>query len=161
MKELFDKFQKVMEEKILPVAIKISSQRHLVALRDGLTILIPLSVIGGAALMIANPPVDLEVIKPTNFFYQFLIIWKNWATDWSSILTIPFNLSIGIASIYVVLSVSYRLATKYEMEAFTNCITALFVFLCVAGVPQSLESGSFISTAGLGSGSMFTAIVVL
>lgn len=69
MKELFDKFQKVMEEKILPVAIKISSQRHLVALRDGLTILIPLSVIGGAALMIANPPVDLEVIKPTNFFY--------------------------------------------------------------------------------------------
>ncbi len=130
------------------------------ALRDGLTILIPFTVIGGIALMIANPPVDLETIQPTNFFFQFLIAWKNWATDWSALLSIPNNLTIGIISIYVVLGVSYRLSKTYHMEAFANCLTALFVFLCVAGVPQSLNDGNYINISGLGSTSMFAAIVV-
>lgn len=160
VKTFFDKFQSIMEEKIVPVASRISSQRHLAALRDGLTILIPFTVIGGIALMIANPPVDLETIQPTNFFFQFLIAWKNWATDWSSLLTIPNNLTIGIISVYVVLGVSYRLAKTYHMEAFTNSLTALFVFLCLAGVPQSLSEGTYIDISGLGSSSMFAAIVV-
>lgn len=160
LKAFFDKFQKVMEEKVVPVATKITSQRHLAALRDGLTILIPLTVIGGISLMIANPPVDLEVMKPTNFFFSFLIAWKTWATQWSSILTIPFNLTIGIISVYVVLGVSYRLAQHYEMEAFPNAITALFTFLCIAAVPQTIKDGSYINLSGLGSGSMFAAIIV-
>ena len=41
LKVFFDKFQKVMEEKVVPVATRIASQKHLSALRDGLTILIP------------------------------------------------------------------------------------------------------------------------
>lgn len=81
-----------MEDKVVPVASKIASQRHLSALRDGLTILIPLTVIGGISLMLANPPVDLETMKPTNVFFQFLIMWKQWANCYADILTIPFNL---------------------------------------------------------------------
>lgn len=46
LKEFFERFQKTMEDKVVPVASKIASQRHLSALRDGLTILIPLTVIG-------------------------------------------------------------------------------------------------------------------
>ncbi len=160
IKVFFEKFQSIMEEKVVPIASRIASQRHLSALRDGLTILIPFTVIGGISLMLANPPVDLEVIKPTNLFFQFLIAWKNWATDWSSLLTIPFNLTIGIISVYVVLGVSYRLSKYYHMEAFTNSLTALFVFLCVAGVPQSISEGSYINVSGLGASSMFTAIII-
>ena len=57
LKKFFEKFQSVMEQKIVPVASKIAAQKHLAALRDGLTILIPFTVIGGISLMIANPPV--------------------------------------------------------------------------------------------------------
>ena len=46
LKVFFDKFQNVMEEKVVPVATRIASQKHLSALRDGLTILIPFTVIG-------------------------------------------------------------------------------------------------------------------
>ena len=156
----FDKFQNVMEEKVVPVATRIASQKHLSALRDGLTILIPFTVIGGISLMIANPPVDLEVMKPTNFFFQFMIMWKNWATDWATLLTIPFHLTIGIISVYVVLGISYRFSKYYKMEALPNSLTALFVFLCVAGVPQSINEGSFIDVSGLGASSMFAAIII-
>ena len=160
LKVFFDKFQNVMEEKVVPVATRIASQKHLSALRDGLTILIPFTVIGGISLMIANPPVDLEVMKPTNFFFQFMIMWKNWATDWATLLTIPFHLTIGIISVYVVLGISYRFSKYYKMEALPNCLTALFVFLCVAGVPQSINEGSFINISGLGASSMFAAIII-
>ena len=160
LKVFFDKFQNVMEEKVVPVATRIASQKHLSALRDGLTILIPFTVIGGISLMIANPPVDLEVMKPTNFFFQFMIMWKNWATDWATLLTIPFHLTIGIISVYVVLGISYRFSKYYKMEALPNSLTALFVFLCVAGVPQSINEGSFIDVSGLGASSMFAAIII-
>lgn len=35
LKEFFERFQKTMEDKVVPVASKIASQRHLSALRDG------------------------------------------------------------------------------------------------------------------------------
>lgn len=80
--------------------------------------------------------------------------------EYSSILTIPYNLTIGIISIYVVLGVSYRLAQHYEMEAFPNAITALFTFLCVSAIPQTIKDNSYIGLSGLGSGSMFAAIII-
>lgn len=106
----FDNFQKVMNDKIVPVANKISNQRHLAALRDGLTNLVPFTVIGGLALMIANPPVNTQLVKSTNWFNDFLLMWMHWAKANYDLLATPYNLSIGIISIYVVLGVSYRLA---------------------------------------------------
>ena len=160
IKIFMNSFQTVMENKIVPVAAKFSGERHLSALRDGLTILVPFTVIGGLSLMIVNPPVDLTMMKPTNPLFVFLITWKKWANAYSNLLTIPFNLPIGVISIYTVLGVSYRLAKSYQMDAFPNALTALFVFFCVAAVPQAIKKGSYIDVSGLGSTSMFTAIII-
>ena len=51
------KLQKFMEEKILPFAVKLGQQKHLAAVRDGMSILIPITMIGGLALIIAIPPI--------------------------------------------------------------------------------------------------------
>ena len=76
IKNFMNSFQTVMEKKIILVAAKFSGERHLSALRDGLTILVPFTVIGGLSLMIVNPPVDLTMMKPTNPLFVFLIAWK-------------------------------------------------------------------------------------
>lgn len=156
----FDKFQVWMQEKIVPVATKIGAQRHLSALRDGLTILVPFTIIGGLALMIATPPVDLKTIKPDNFFNTFLISWKHFADTYNTVLNIPYNLTIGIISIYVVLGVSYRLAQKYKMDAFTNSLTALFTFFTISIVPDTIKNTKMISLDSLGANSMFSAIII-
>ena len=70
LKKFFEKFQSVMEQKIVPVASKIAAQKHLAALRDGLTILIPFTVIGGISLMIANPPVDTSNYATYKYLFQ-------------------------------------------------------------------------------------------
>ena len=45
-----NKFQAALEKYVVPVAMKISQQKHLAAIRDGLTILVPITIIGGFAI---------------------------------------------------------------------------------------------------------------
>ncbi|WP_203623654.1 MULTISPECIES: PTS sugar transporter subunit IIC [unclassified Lacticaseibacillus] len=160
MNRFFERFQSFMEAKIVPVANRISNQRHLAALRDGLTNLVPYTIVGGIALMIANPPVNTQLVKPTNFFNDFLLAWMNWAHTYYNVLTVPFNLSIGVISLYVVLGVSFQLARSYKMAAFPNALVALMTFLAVVATPATVKGKLQIDTTLLGSNSMFAAIII-
>ena len=74
LKVFFDKFQNVMEEKVVPVATRIASQKHLSALRDGLTILIPFTVIGVTPfvfLVFVLTPSGLSSHTPSRTFSHF------------------------------------------------------------------------------------------
>ena len=153
-----DKFQNFMEEYVVPVGQKIANQKHLAAVRDGLTILIPITVIGGFAMLIAMPPVPATITEPSNFFYAFLLAWKSFATANAATLLLPYYLTIGAISIYVVCGVSYQLATSYKMNGINNMIMALVVYLCVSGAFDI--STASINVTMLGAGYMFAAMVI-
>ena len=157
------KFQAVLEKYVVPVATKISQQRHLAAVRDGLTVLVPVTIIGGFAILLAQPPVDAS-LQPTNFFFSFLCMWRDWASANAATLLTPYYLTIGAISVYVVLGVAYQLCKTYKMNTISNMISVLLVYLCIAGVPQTYTSGevsvSAIPLTDLGASGMFTAIVV-
>lgn len=154
-KGIMEKFQNFMEEKILPFATKLGNQRHMAAIRDGMSILIPLTIIGGIAMVLAIPPVP-NGLENTNFFNGLLLGWKSWATMYNATLMVPYHLTIGIISIFVTAGVSYRLAKSYKMDGINNMIAALLVFLCVAGFPD----GATIKAGQLGAGAMFTALLI-
>lgn len=157
------KFQAVLEKYVVPVATKISQQRHLAAVRDGLTVLVPVTIIGGFAILLAQPPVDAS-LQPTNFFFSFLCMWRDWASANAATLLTPYYLTIGAISVYVVLGVAYQLCKTYKMNTISNMISVLLVYLCIAGVPQTYTSGevsvSAVPLTDLGASGMFTAIVV-
>lgn len=157
------KFQAVLEKYVVPVATKISQQRHLAAVRDGLTVLVPITIIGGFAILLAQPPVDASM-QPTNFFFSILCAWRDWASANATMLLTPYYLTIGAISIYVVLGVAYQLCKKYKMSTISNMISVLLVYLCIAGIPQTFVSGeasvSAIPLTNLGASGMFTAIIV-
>lgn len=158
-----NKLQEVLEKYVVPIAMKISQQRHLAAIRDGLTILVPITIIGGFAILLAMPPVDATV-KATNLFTSFLCAWRDFASAHSATLMIPYNLTIGAISIYVVLGVAYRLCKYYKMDTISNLITTVLIYLCVAGIPTAYTVGktsvTAIPLANLGASGMFTAIIV-
>ncbi|MBF4693219.1 PTS sugar transporter subunit IIC [Fusibacter ferrireducens] len=154
-----EKFQAVMERSVVPVATKIASQRHLASIRDGLTVLIPFTIVGGFSVLLAVPPVSTN-LQATNFFFKFLLAWKAWATANIGTLMIPYNLTIGIIALYVVCGVSYQLAKSYEMNGMMNMLSALFIFMIIAAAPQALEKGNFMPTANMGAAGMFTGILI-
>ncbi len=98
---VMDKFQSVMETYVVPVGAKISEQRHLAAIRDGLTVMIPMTVIGGFACLLAVPPVPATITEPSNFFYALLLAWKSWAGAHASTLMLPYHLTIEVGRAHV------------------------------------------------------------
>lgn len=156
MDTLQDKLQRIL----VPIADKLSNQRHLAAVRDAMGILIPLTIIGGFSILLAQPPVNPETMTDTNFFNHLMLMWYNWAQANISVLMIPYNLTLGAISLYVVAAVAYRLAERYQLPKLESGFTALFVYLCIGAAPQTFESGSFMPIVNLGAGGMFTAIIV-
>lgn len=153
-------FQEKLEKVLVPIAEKLSKQRHLAAVRDAMGILIPLTIIGGFAILLAQPPVNPETMRGTNFFYQFLLAWYDWSHANSAILMIPYNLTLGAISLYVVGAVAYRLSESYQLPKLESAFTAILTFLAIAAAPTALENGTFMNMSNLGAGGMFTAIIV-
>ncbi len=160
---IITKIQEKIEKFVLPLASKLSTQRHLAAVRDGLTYLVPFTIIGGLSILLASPPVSANM-QGTNIFYQFMLAWKDWATQYSNLLMIPYNLTIGIISVYVVAGITYKLSEHYKMNAIANTLVTTFIFVCISAAPESYKVGeatiSAIPTAQLGASSMFAAIIV-
>lgn len=157
-KTLMDRLSDWMQKYIVPIGVRISNQRHLAAIRDGLSIMIPATIIGGIACLIAIPPIPATITEPSNIFYAFLLAWKSFATAYSNYLMIPYYMTIGIISIYVVCGVAYRFAKNYGMDGINNTVSALLVYLCVSGAVD-LQNGTLV-IAKLGASYMFSAMII-
>lgn len=153
-----DKLSATMEKYVVPIGQKISNQRHLAAVRDGLTVLIPATIVGGFSCLLAVPPIPATITEPSNFFYAFLLAWKAFAAANNAMLMLPYQLTIGIISIYVVCGVAYTFAKNYKMNGINNMISALLVYLCVSGAVD-LANGTIVM-GKLGAGYMFTAMII-
>ena len=154
-------FQEKLEKILMPIATKISNQRHLAAVRNAMTVLIPLTSIGGIFALLAAPPVNPESLTGVGFFDNFLLTWYNWSKANNAILMLPYRLTIGSISIYLAGAVAFRLAERYNIPKIESCVSATVVFLIIAGAPiKTTEAGNAIPLSGLGAGSMFNAIIV-
>lgn len=56
-----DKFIGFMEKHFIPIASKIGSQRHLVAIRDGFIVTMPLMILGSFGVLINNLPIPAYI----------------------------------------------------------------------------------------------------
>lgn len=160
MSSFTEKIQEKLQETIVPVAMKMNNQPHLSALKDGMTLTIPLTIIGGFFMLLAQPPVPVTM-EATNFFYSFLINWKEWATINQESLLVPFNLSIGALSVYIVVAITYELAKHYKIDRLTTSAIALFIFWMTSAPPMTIEEAGLITQmGGLGATGMFYAIII-
>lgn len=160
MNNFVEKFQNKLQEILFPIATKLNAEPHLSALKNGMTITIPLTIIGGFAMLLAVPPVSAG-LQPTNIFNEFLLAWQSWAASNNAILMAPYNLTIGAISVYVVFSVAYALAKEYKMDGMSNALIALFLFWLTSAAPVTDEKlGLVAEMNNLGAVGMFYAIIV-
>ncbi len=146
-----DKFIGIIEQKIMPVANRIGTQRHMTAIRKGIIATMPLTIVGSFFTILLNIPIEsvAAVIEP-----------------YREILDIPFRYTVGILALYATFGIASSLAKSYRLDSLTACILALMSFLIVAAPPTriledvgEITAGRYINIANLGSGSLFGAIV--
>lgn len=132
-----NKFNKFLNDKLVPLGAKISNQPHLKAIRDGMVAATPLALLGGMTLIVTSPPVNLKTMKPTNIFFQFLIVWKQWAIQHGLGIELLFRSSMGLMALFVCMAISNSLAKHYKMQSMNTMIIAAVSFL-ITSAPSNL-----------------------
>ena len=146
-------------EKILaPLADKLGRQRHLQAISDGMMMSLALIVVGSIFLIIANPPINLDLVdlNTSNIFLKALISWKQWAVANYNTITIPYTMTMGLIGLMTSFGVAYSLAQKYQMNTAINGIISMSVFLMISAPVQDGQ----LSMSYLGSDGLFVAIII-
>lgn len=152
-----------MEKYIVPVAAKIGSQKHLVALRDSMIGMLPATLAGALAAMISAivttfPQTIQQMIVGATKFNQISAAGKAWTLAKVPIIGDLNNLSslvnqgtLTVIGVIFAFSWGYNLARAYGVNDLAGGIVSVATLF--AGLPNQLGN---ISTA-LGTGKAGTA----
>lgn len=142
----FEKFNGILEKYFVPVANKVASQRHVVAIKDGIIMTMPLTIVGSLFLILGFLPIPgyKELLESSGFGQYFSYIASG---------------CFGIIAIVAVLGVAYRLSNGYHMGelAISNSIIALVSYFVT--LMPTVENGQ-LNLVYLGSGSLFTGVII-
>ncbi len=148
-----DAFMSWMERNFMPVAAKIGSQKHLVAVRDGFISIMPVTMVGSIAVLLNVFFRDL----PNSWFGE----GNSFVAAMSQIININGNVyfgSIVILGMVFTFSLGYHLAKSYDVNpvaggviafaAVVTCMNQNAVFDYTLGtIPQDVVNG--MTAAGL------------
>ncbi|EMT39486.1 PTS system, lactose/cellobiose family IIC component [Thermoanaerobacter thermohydrosulfuricus WC1] len=151
----FERLNSTLEKYLMPIADVLANQRHVKAMRDGIVYSIPLTIVGGLTLIVANPPVSKDVVA-TNIFLKFMVAWRDWASANADAIRLPYNMTMGLLALFVAIGVAYHLARSYKMEPLSSSIISGATFLIISA---PLKEGSLPVTY-LDAKGLFTAIIV-
>ncbi len=150
----FNLIFRFVENYISPVAGRISSQRHVMAIRDGFISAMPFMIVGSFLLVFAYPPFSPDTT------WGFARAWLDLAKEFEGRILTPFDMTMGIMSIYICAAISYNLGKHYEkahqLDPFMCAMLSIMAFLLIAA-PKTNGSLPVDSLGGTG---IFTAILV-
>lgn len=147
-----------LEQLLSPVGNKLGNQRHLQAISNGMMMSLALIVVGSIFLIIANPPINLDIVDMNtgNIFLKAMIAWKQWAVANYNTITIPYTMTMGLIGLVTAFGVAYSLAETYQMKPAINGIISMCVFLMISA---PVTDGQ-LSMTYLGADGLFVALII-
>lgn len=136
----------ILEEKMLPIAAKLGANKVLIAIRDGITLSMPLIIIGSLFLVIASFPIEA---------------WTTWLTNIGvdSYLWKGVDSSFGLMGLVASFGVAYSYARQHKVDGVSAGIIALSSFIVVTPFVTG-ENGAGIPVGYMGSKGLFVAMVL-
>lgn len=138
-----DKILYFVEHKLAPPLTKLARQHHLSAVKDGMMVTVPLTIIGSIFLLIPNIPIDAI---------------KNFFAPYAGMITTVNSITIGIVALVGAGSVAYHFALGYtdiRVDPLITGIVSISGFLLATLTDEFAIDVSLFGTKGL-----FTAIIV-
>lgn len=142
---MFDKFEAFMNKYLTPLANKMDKQVHLSAVKKAMVAMTPLLIIGSFCLI---PEAIPNMIGENNPVSQ-------WILNNLDIIYIPYNVGMGLMSLYVSVIIAYHLANSYKQDVPGSVIMGLIAFLMMT--VQYTEDGG-IDTTYFGTKGLFAAM---
>lgn len=145
---MLNKFMRLMENKFVPLASKLGSQRHLIAIRDAFISIMPLAIIGSLAILINNFP----IMAYQNFMASLF------GPEWTSLSIYIYSGTFAIMSLLIVFSISYNLADSYDTDPLLAALISFSAFIIT--IIQSGKDGLTIPFQWLDASGLLVAILV-
>ena len=128
-------FTTFLEEKLMPIATKFSTQRHLKAIRDAFICIMPITLAGGIVSVISAAP------APEGTTNGFLLAWAGFVSNNNMILSWINAITMGAMSLYVTIALTSFLAKSYKLDNLLPILLSLcgFVLTCVAPIKLAFD----------------------
>lgn len=122
-------FMDKLEEKLMPMAAKISGNAHLQSIRDGFALAMPLLIIGSMFMLISNFPIQswMDLLRNTEVNGNTIASYFSAAT----------NATFTIMSIFVVIGIGYAYGGKLKVNQIFSGIVSLVAWFIL--MPFSFE----------------------
>lgn len=142
-----NKFVNFLEKYLSTPMTKLSEQRHLRAIRDGVVSSLPFIIIGSMFLIVAMPPVAADSALGM------------WAAEHAGQILIPFRVTMFIMTLYVTFGIGYNLAQTYKLDPLTGGQLSIAALLMTI-IPQATDAGWMLPMGNLGGQGLFIAMIV-
>jgi PTS system cellobiose-specific IIC component len=136
---MFDAITNVIEGKLAGPLEKLSNQRHLRAIRDGIIATLPIIIVSSLLMVVAfsynQMPADWALAK---------FIKAN-----AVAMLLPYRMSMYIMTLYAVFGIGYSLAKSYDLDGLSGAIMAELTFLLTvvpASIPDVTDSIAALAT---------------
>nr|WP_254005011.1 PTS transporter subunit EIIC [Enterococcus faecium] len=140
---------KWVEEKLVPPMAKIGTQRHLLAIRNGVVSTLSLILIGTFFMVFINLPFPG---------------WDEFIAPYSATIVLPFRITMGLMAIYATFVMGSDLAKSYGLDSVTGGILSLGTFFMLQVpvnvlTPEEAPLGWVLPMSSLGASGMFAGIL--
>lgn len=135
---------KFVQENIADKLAVMSENIILQAIRNGMMVTIPFTIIGSLFLILGSFP---------------SVTWEAIILPYKGFLDVGYEFTFGMIAIIVVLSVAYNLGRNLDLNPLNSAVVAMITFTTIQVEP--VEGGGFaLSTANFGVTGIFTAIMI-
>ena len=143
-----------LEKHFLPIAAKIGSEKHLVAIRDAFISIMPITMAGAVATLL-------------NVFFRDLPTeagWTGFVDAMAPIIGVNANVwwgSLAILSLVFVFSLGYNLSKAYDVSPLPGGLIAFAAL--ITQMPQTTADGSmwgYINWSYTQASGLFTALII-
>lgn len=146
-----NKLMKWVEDKLVPPMARIGTQRHLLAIRNGVVSTLSLILIGTFFMVFINLPVPA---------------WKEALAPYSETIVIPYRMTMGLMAIYATFVMGSDLAKSYKLDGVTGGILSLGAFFMLqvpinVATPKKSPLGFVLPMSSLGASGMFSGILAM
>jgi PTS system cellobiose-specific IIC component len=149
----------LIEEKFVPLAAKIGSQKHLSAIRDAFASLMPLIMAGAIAVLLNN-----VFFVPWGLLAGFIgaehpfIIWTN--TYLAPIFSAIDSGSLSIMALGLAFSLAYKRAEYEGKDALSTALVTVGCFIVCGALTRNNELVASYVTHYLGAQGLFVSLVI-
>lgn len=140
---IFEKLENVL----LPIASKIGNQRHMMAIRDAFSVIMPALIVGSLASLINN--------FPNEAFQAFML--NTFGEAWLIPGTFVYNMTMGILGLLVAIALGYYLGKYYKLDGLSSAFISGIAFLILSPVTAD---GAGIDINWIGAKGLFLAMIV-